>query len=583
MAIVWVLRQNTKKSTIFILSILTGFFAALAAIVLKNAVHLIRELLQAGFNMEARNYLYLAYPTVGILLAVLFVKKLIRRNLRHGIPNVLYSISRHNALLHPFHMFSSIVASALTVGFGGSVGLEGPTVATGAAIGSNVGRVFRLSYKQRVLLLACACSSALAAIFKAPVASIVFSLEVIMLDLTMASIVPILLATSTATLTSYFFLGQETIYPVQVKDAFELSQLHYYVILGILTGLFSVYVTKATMYIEGVFEKFRNTYLRIAVGGGILGALIFLFPALYGEGYEVVNACLKSNYDFLFTNSPFYPLRNSLTAAIGLLFLLAVLKVVAASVTFGSGGVGGLFAPTLFIGSAFGLLFAFVVNVVGGQDLPIALFALAGMAGTMAGVLHAPLTGIFLIADLTGGYQLFLPLMICSTLGYLSTRLFVSHSVYTHRLAKRKELITHNKDESVLTLMKVESLLETDFSTVMPDTTLGDLVEVVAQSKRNVYPVVDHQGYLVGILTLNDIRHVMFKQGLYGVVRVRDLMYMPEAYVELEDDMETIARKIQESGHFNLPVLKGGKYAGCVSRANVFSKYRKMLQEFSEH
>jgi CIC family chloride channel protein len=442
-------------------------------------------------------------------------------------------------------MFSSVIASALTVGLGGSVGLEGPTVSTGAAFGSNLGRLFRLNYKQLTLLLGCASAGAMAAIFKAPIAAIVFAIEVIMLDLTMASILPLLLASSSAILTSYFFLGQNVVYTFKIEHLFELHELPFYILLGIFTGLVSTYFTKTYVFMEErIFSKMQSVWHRLIAGGIMLGVLIAIFPTLYGEGYQDINACLSGNTDYLFKNNWFSGLENSFWIVAALLLFSVLFKVVAASATFGAGGVGGIFAPTLYMGVNAGMLFGLVTNYFGNSNLPVKNFALIGMAGMIAGVLHAPLTGIFLIAELTGGYQLFVPLMITASFSYLVVKIFNKHSVYTIQLAKRKELITHDKDQAILTLMNVKSLIETNFNTVTEDATLGDLVDVVSRSQRNIFPVVDNENQLHGIIFINDVRHIIFKQDLYDTTFVRDLMFMPEPIVDPDESMEDVAKKI---------------------------------------
>lgn len=580
--LVWRIKHIGNRQFVLLLSAVVGLGAGLAAIVIKNSVHLIQELLHFGISENYHNYLYFAYPAVGIFLAVLFIRYVIRRPVRHGIPNVLYSISKKHGHVSRHNMFSSVATSALTVGFGGSVGLEGPTVATGAAIGSNIGRLFHLNYKETVLMLGCACAGAMSAIFKAPIAAVVFALEVIMLDLTVASIVPLLIASATAALTSYFFLGQDVLYHFDLLVGFQMTDIPYYILLGILAGFVSIYFTRTYLFFGKIFEKIRRWWVKLSIGGLALGLLIFIFPALYGEGYEAINACLQGDYSYLFEKSLFYPYREKIGVVLVLLLLVVLFKVVATSVTFGSGGVGGIFAPTLFMGANMGLLFSLIINKFNLHELSERNFALVGMAGLIAGVLHAPLTAIFLIADITKGYDLFMPLMLTATFSYATIKLFESNSVYTIQLAKRGELMTHHKDKNVLKMMKVKDLLETDFQKICPEDTLGDLVQVVSVSKRNIFPVVDKENFLRGIVTLNDIRNQMFKPKLYNKVKVRDIMYSPMVHVNIEDSMEVIAQKIQDTGRFNIPVLDSGKYLGFVSRANVFSTYRRMLKHFSE-
>lgn len=580
--LIWRIRHVNNRNFVSMLSVLVGFGAGLAAVIIKNAVHFTREFLQNLTSAEYKTYLFLILPITGIFLAVMFIKYILRHPVRHGIPNVLYSISKNNSYIKSHNMFSSIITSTLTVGFGGSVGLEGPTVATGAAIGSNLGRLFHLNYKQITLLLGCACAGAMAAIFKAPIAAIVFALEVIMLDLTMASLIPLLLASSTAVLTSMFFLGKDVLYPVELDATFELRSMYLFILLGIIAGLTSSYFTRMYMYIGSIFDKFKNDYSKLLLGALSLGLLIFLFPSLYGEGYEEINMTLNGEFDYLFEGTIFASYSGSIIATIVLLVAVILMKVIATSATFGSGGVGGIFAPTLFTGSTLGLLFAISAEQIGINTTSITSFALVGMAGLLAGNLHAPLTGIFLIAEITGGYELFIPLMLTATFSYATVRYLEPNSVYTIQLARRKELFTHDKDKVVLSLMRIEKLIERNFSVVKPEMSLGEFVEVVAKSERNVYPVVDDENTFLGVVFINDVREIIFKQDLYNKIYVDEMMFMPTGIVTPEDSMESIAQKFQTTGNFNLPVLKDEKYLGFVSRAKVFSTYRRMLKHFSE-
>ncbi len=565
-----------------ILSLIVGIGSGLAAVVIFNLVHLIQNLLSKGINKEQFNFLYLIYPIVGISLSVIFIKYILRQRVGHGIPSVLYAISKNQAIIKAHNLFSSVITSALTVGFGGSVGLEGPTVATGGAIGANIGKVLRLSFRNRVLLLGCASAGAMAAIFKAPIAAIVFAFEVIMLDLTTKSIIPILISSTSATLTSYFFLGQKVGYPFEVKYEFLLSELPYFLALGVFTGLVSVYFTRAYMATGKFFERLNKTYLRLVVGGTILGVLILFFPALYGDGYEVINSALNGNTDYLFEHTFFSSFKESLTVSFILIIAIILLKVIATSTTFGAGGIGGIFAPTLFIGANSGLLFGSALKYLGLKDnVNISHFALVGMAGLIAGVLHAPLTGLFLIADLTHGYSFFMPLMITATFSYATIKYFESNNVYTIQLAKRNALLTHHADKNALILMKINRLIETNFKTVDKNATLGDLVKIISVSVRNIFPVIDKNGYFIGVVNLDEIRHIIFRPELYNKVKVSELLIVPTTHVSVDDSMEDVVKKIQQTGKFNIVVLKDGKYLGFVSRANVLLEYRKILKSFS--
>jgi CIC family chloride channel protein len=577
----WRKRNIPDRAFILILSVVIGFTVGLAAVIIKNLVDFIQVLVRKGYMFDRSNILLLVLPIIGVLATVLFTKYILKRNVGHGIPSVLYAISKTNGRIKSHNMFSSIISSALTVGFGGSVGLEGPTVATGAAIGSNIGRHLKLSYKQILTMLGCASAGAMAAIFKAPIAGTIFALEVIMLNLTMSSLVPLLISSVTAALTSYLFLGQNAFYTFTLGEAFSMSDTPFYLVLGLFTGLASVYFTRMYIFISKRFEIVKGWGNRLLVGGLLLGIMIFLVPSLYGEGYSGINNALTGNYDYLFEDSLYSGLKDNIIVLISVVAFLILFKVVATSVTFSSGGVGGIFAPTLFMGAHTGLLFAVVLNMLG-FDLEVSNFVLVAMAGMIAGVIHAPLTAIFLIAEITGGYALLMPLMITATISYLFTRIFVNNSVYTYQLAKRGELITHDKDKAALTLMDVGSLIESNFNTIHPDATLGDLVEVISKSVRNVFPVVDQERNFLGVVWVNDIRHIVFKPELYEDTYVRDLMFMPSPTVSPGESMEDVAHKFQTSSHYNLAVIDNGKYVGFVSRANVFSEYRSMIKNFME-
>jgi CIC family chloride channel protein len=564
-----------------ILSIIIGFIGGMVAVIMKNIVFYLRQLLTSDFSLYYSNIQYVIYPAIGIFLTLIFVKYILRQEVRDGIPNVLYAISKQYGIIKKHNMFSSVISSALTVSFGGSVGLEGPTVVTGAAWGSRLGKALGLNYKQIVSILGFASAAAMAAIFKAPVAAIVFALEVILFDMTMTALVPLLLASIVASLTSYFFLGQDVLYPFEVKYVFQLSETPYYIGLGLFTAIVSTYFIKFYVFSGKVFDRIKGWFWKFFIGSIALGLLIFLFPALYGEGYESINEALRGNMGFVFHESLFYTFRDNVTLGLLILFGILVTKVIATSLTFRAGGVGGIFAPTLFIGTMSGLFFAQVINHLGIAEVPVSNYALVGMAGLLAGVVHAPLTAIFLIAEITGGYELFLPIMLVATISYAMTRFLSPKSIYTIQLANRGEHITHNKDQAVLTMMDIKSLIERDFSTIHPDATLGDLVKVIANSTRNIFPVVDDENNFYGMIFLDQIRNIMFKPELYDT-SIRELLFMPNVVVQWDDDMETVASKFQRSGKYNLVVLKNGKYVGFVSRANVFSKYRQLLKDFSE-
>jgi len=565
------------------LAVVIGFLSGLAAVIIKNAVHFIQGVLTSGFDEKYNNILYIFYPVLGIIITVLFIKFILRQYVGDGVPSVLYAISKTKGILKKHNMFSSVISSSLTVGFGGSVGLEGPTVATGAAIGSNIAKALHLTYKQTVTLLAVASAGAMSAIFKSPIAAIIFAVEVIMIDLTVASLIPLLLASVTAALTSYFFLGMNVLYPFEIEQLFRMKDIWLYVILGIFTGLISFYFTRVYLFFQNLFSGISAWYWKLAFGGLLLGLLIFLFPSLYGEGYTATNSCLNGNTITLFENSLFYGFKDNITAVFVLMIVVMLLKVVAASLTFGAGGIGGIFAPTLFTGAHAGLLFALVFNHFGFYHISETNFALVGMAGLIAGVIHAPLTAVFLIAEITDGYGLFMPLMITAVISYMTIRIFTANSVYTIQLAKRGELMTHHQDKNVLSMIDIKRLIETNFKVVSYEATLRDLVNVIEGSQRNIFPVVDQEGQFRGHVILDNVRHVMFKPENYDNIMVKDLMNVPVYRISPQDTVEAVAQKFQASGKYNMPVLEQGKYLGYISKANLFGEYRTKLKEVSEY
>lgn len=576
----WQSKYIKHKNFVLILSVVVGLVSGIIAVIIKNSVHFIQTLLTGSFVKNYENYLYFAYPLIGLLLTVVVIKYIVKRPVRHGIPNTLYSISKRSGNVRRHNLFSSIITSAITVGFGGSVGLEGPSVVTSAAWGSNIGRTFRLDHKTKILLIGCAAAGAISSLFNAPVAAIIFSIEIFMLDLTMASLIPLLLSSLSAVLTSHFFLGDSILFHFKTITPFAAKNLPFYILLGMAAGLMSMYFTKSYFFFSNIFEKLKSDYLKAVVGGLLLGVLIFVLPPLYGEGYDIINALIEGNYETTLQNSPFYFFKDNFYFV--LLFLAAVvfMKSVATALTLASGGIGGTFAPSLFLGSATGFVFSKAVNFFGIGNIPESNFTLAGMAGTMAGIMHAPLTAIFLIAEITGGYELFIPLMITSAIAYLTVKYFVPNSIYTMELAKRGQLITHDKDQAVLTLMKLHNEIETNFETIQPEQTLEDLVNVVRKSKRNIFPVVDEHNRLLGIILLDNIRNIMFNQELYRKTKVHELMTLPPGSISSSDSMETVMKKFEETGAWNLPVADEGKYIGFVSKSKLFSAYRNLLTEF---
>ena len=585
----WREKKIKDKHFVLILSFVVGILTALAASLLKFLIEYIKHFLTENFDTTGVNWLYLVYPVVGIFLTGLFIRKVVRDDISHGVTKILYAISRRQSRIKRHNTWSSLFASAITIGFGGSVGAEAPIVLTGSAIGSNLGSVFKMEHRTLMLLVGCGAAGAVAGIFKAPIAGLVFTLEVLMIDLTMGSLLPLLVSSVTAATVSYILHGTEAMFEFRMDEPFLMERIPAVLLLGILCGLVSLYFTRAMNRIEGVFRRYSNPYIKLVIGGAMLSLLIFMFPSLYGEGYDTIHMLLNgtsvADWDKVMDNSIFYGYGNLLLVYLALVVLF---KVFATSATNGGGGCGGTFAPSLFLGCVVGFVFSHFCNGYSlapliSDNIPEKNFALMGMAGMMSGVMHAPLTGIFLIAELTGGYDLFLPLMMVSVSSYLTIMIFEPHSIYSMRLAQKGELVTHHKDKSVLTLMNLESVVETDFEQVHPENDLGEMVKVISKAKRNMFPVVDAQGMLLGIVILDDIRNIMFRQELYHRFTVGRFMVVPPARVNIEDSMEEVMRKFDETKAWNLPVVdEDGKYKGFLSKSRVLNTYRQTLVDFSE-
>lgn len=578
----WRVKNISQTQFVLILSLVIGILSGFAAVVLKNTIHFVRHLVLGETSEGGFNFLLLVLPMLGILITILIVKYFIKDSLSHGVSKILYAISKSGGFIKSHNTFSNVLASTFTIAFGGSVGAEAPIVLSGSAIGSNLGRLFRLNHKTIVLLIGCGASGAIAGIFQAPIAGVIFTLEVLMLDLTTLSIAPLLISAVSGTTISYFFLGKDAEFSFFLQAPFDLNNIPFYVLLGILGGFVSLYFNWSVLVIEQQYAKVKNTYIKWLIGGSILSILIFLFPPLYGEGYTTITALLESDMSTLMSDSFFFAIRDNAWGILVFLVLLVGLKVVATASTNGSGGVGGIFAPSLFMGGVTGFFFARLVNSFGMIKLPEGHFTLTGMAALMAGIMHAPLTAIFLIAEITNGYDLFIPLMITSTLSYLTIKNFQKHNIYTKRLAVKGELITHHKDKAVLTLMKLNKVIETDFHTVPARMNLGELVKVISQSRRNIFPVVNKQSELVGIVVLDDIREIMFNQEMYASTTVQDLMNVPPGFVELNDNMDQVMQKFEDTGAWNLPVVENGQYVGFVSKSKIFSVYRRVLIHYSD-
>ncbi|MFC2152155.1 chloride channel protein [Bacteroidota bacterium] len=580
--LIWRNKKISEKKFVLILSFIVGILSGLAAVLLKSTVHFTHHFLTEGFA-EGFNLTLLIFPISGIFLTVLFVKYFVKDKIGHGVSRILYALSKNNGRLKGHNNYSSIVASTLTIGFGGSVGAEAPIVLTGASIGSTLGHYFRLNFKSIALLVACGAAGAIGGIFKAPIAGMIFTLEVLMLDLTLTSIVPLLISSVTGATVAYFLMGEGVVLSVVNTQPFELNNIPFYILLGLLSGLISFYFTKTTLRIESSLKKVKNTFIKILLGGAVLAGLIFLFPSLYGEGTQTLQSLLNGNTEGIPKDRIFAFVMQSDWYLLVYLGMLLLLKVVAMSFTNGSGGVGGIFGPTLFVGGVTGYWLSHFINSFGFVKLPEGNFALVGMAGLMAGVMHAPLTAIFLIAEITGGYSLFIPLMITSTIAYITILWFTRHSIYTQRLAERGELLTHHKDEVVLTLMKLEKVIEKDCITVGVDDSLGQLIKAVSRSKRNIFPVLNNEEELVGIVLLDNIREVMFEREKYEDTFVSDVMISPPEVVDVKDNMDVVMKKFNSSGSWNLPVLKEGKYFGFVSKSKIFNSYRDVLVQVSEY
>lgn len=580
----WREKNITEKNFILILSLMVGILTAFAGLILKWLIHTIQTFLTNNFDITSANYLYLVYPVIGIFLSGLFVRYIVKDDISHGVTKILYAISRRQSRIKRHNTWSSLVASSITIGFGGSVGAEAPIVLTGSAIGSNLGSLFKMEHKTLMLLVGCGAAGAVAGIFKAPIAGLVFTLEVLMIDLTMASLLPLMISCVTAAAVTYMFTGFEAMFKFHMDYAFALERLPYVILLGIVCGLVSLYFTRTMNFCENIFRKYKNPYTKLLIGGATLSILIFLFPPLYGEGYDTINLLLDgkgySDWSITMNNSLFYGLPNFFLIY---LTLIVLLKVFASSATNGGGGCGGIFAPSLFLGCITGFVFANLSNHFEWSTmLPEKNFALLGMAGIMSGVMHAPLTGIFLIAELTGGYDMFFPLMVVSVCSYLTIMIFEPHSIYSMRLAKKGELLTHNKDKSVLVLLSTSSVIEKDFETVKPYMDLGDVVKTISKSRRNLFPVVNDNGELEGIVLLDDIRNIMFRPELYHRFKVEKIMTSPPARLNINDSMENVMKIFDDTKAWNLPVVdENNKYVGFVSKSKIFNSYRDILVKFS--
>lgn len=582
--LIWREKHMKERTFVSLLSLVVGIACGLAAMVLKWLIHVISGALISDMNVSEGNWTFIIYPVIGVLLATLYVRYVVRDDISHGVTRVLYAISQNKSRLKPHNMYTSIVGSSITIGFGGSVGAEGPIVYTGAAIGSNLGQAFRLSPRVLMILVGCGAAAGIAGIFKAPIAGMLFTLEVLMLDLTTVTVMPLLISSISAASVAYIFTGYDLEFFFVQSEPFIMERLPYFIGLGVMCGLVSLYFTRVMFTMETFFRKrLILPWRKTVVGCAILATLVFLFPPLYGEGYGAINSLLNGNPGSIVDGSIFYGDRANAMFIVLYIGMIILLKAFATSATNGAGGVGGTFAPSLYVGCMTGFFFAYLLNNLGfGLDLSVKNFALMGMAGVMSGVMHAPLMGIFLTAEMTGGYELFLPLLIVSTLSYGTIKIFEPYSIYTMRLARRGELLTHHKDKAVLTLLKMNSVIENDFLTVTPDMNLKQMVDTIARSSRNLFPVVDESNRLIGVVLLDDIRNIMFRPDLYRRMHVSRFMSVPSAKVQIGDTMETVMKTFDDTGAWNLPVVDGDKYVGFVSKSKIFNSYRRVLRHYSE-
>jgi len=583
--LIWKYKHVSERQFVYILSILVGFLAGLGTVLLKNLTHYIQLLFELDFFNNYQNSLYFIFPMIGLFLVYVIKQIWLKKHIGHGISSTLYAISKLGGIIPRYNIYAALITAPLTAGFGGSVGLQGPAVSVGAALGSNAARLFHMNTKTRMLLIGCAAAGAMASMFKAPIAAIIFAIEIFSLDIAFTSLVPLLLASVSAVVTSYMFLGTDVLLRFQLADKFEINDIGFYAVLGLVTALASVYFSKVFFAITNFFKQFKSRAVRFLIGGLAIGTMLYFIPPLYGEGYGIMNNLLKGDYIAAIGNTPFNLDLSNIWIVIGLLLGIGIFKAIAMTTTFGAGGVGGVFIPTLVMGSVLGNAFAKIINNLG-LDFHVSEsnFTLIGMTGLMAGVLHAPLTAIFLIAEITGGYELFVPLMIVSAISFAITKYYVSHSIYTLKLAQRGELMTHDKDKNVLMVLDINKVIETNFIILKPDMKLGAILKnAVAKSSRNHFPVVNDKHEFLGVIRLDDIRHMMFDSDLYDKVTAASLMHADAGIINYDEDkMNDIMDKFKSSGAWNLPVIKSGKYYGYISKSKLLTAYRQQLINFTQ-
>ncbi|WP_299156591.1 chloride channel protein [uncultured Tenacibaculum sp.] len=577
--LIWRYKNISERQFVYVLSVLVGFLAGIGTLILKNLTSFFQNILEGKFIKDIHHSLYFIFPIIGLVLVYYIKKRFIKKEIGHGISTTLHAISKRSGIIEKYKIYASLITAPITVGFGGSVGLQGPAVSTGAALGSTVSQLFHMNRKTRMLLIGCATAGAMSSMFKAPVAAIIFAVEIFSLDLAFASLVPLLLASVSAVVTSYFFFEKDALLGFELIDSFEIKDVFYYVILGVATGIASVYFSKIYFAITNFFKRIKKPIHKLIFGGIAIGLMLYLIPPLFGEGYNLINSLLEGNALAALEDIPYDVNFENVWVVIGFLLLITLFKAIAMTTTFAAGGVGGIFIPTLVMGSALGNVSAKIINQLGG-NVSESNFTLIGMTGLMAGVLHAPLTAIFLIAEITGGYDLFVPLMLVAAISFAVTKYFISNSIYTIELAKRGELITHNKDKNVLMMMKINSLIETNFKAVHSEMLLGEMLKKsVSNSNRNIFPVVDAEKQFLGIVLLDDIRPIMFDSEMYDKVTVETFMRSAPAIIFYNDSVAQVMQKFKESGAWNLPVIQNKKYVGFISKSKLLSAYRNKLIE----
>ena len=580
--LIWKYKHISERNFIYAMSILIGLLAGIGTVTLKNMTHFIQLLLEQKLIEDYQVTLYFVFPTIGLLLVYIYQKYILKRKISHGITSVLHSISKRNGIIKPFKIYAPLIVAPITAGFGGSVGLQGPALTVASAIGSNISQVFHINAKTRLLLIGCATAAAMASMFKAPIAAIVFAVEIFSLDLAFVSLIPLLLASISAIIMSYLFLGTDVLFRFDLQDKFIVNDLLFYVLLGLMTGVASVYFTKMYFFINNLFKKIKTPIQRLVIGGASIGIMLYFIPPLYGEGYSLINNLLLGDHLTALGENPFNEYMDNIWVVITLLLGVIVFKAIAMTATFAAGGFGGIFIPTLFMGSALGNVIAKVINNIGlNFSVSESNFTLVGLTGLMAGVLHAPLTAIFLIAEITGGYELFVPLMIVAAISFAFTKYFVPNSIYTSELAKKGQLITHNKDSHVLMIMEIDKIIEQNFISLNPEMALGQIVQnAVAKSSRNHFPVVNDENEFLGILLLDDIRNIMFDSEMYDKVTVKKLMHAAVDVINYDiDSVSDIMQKFKYTGAWNLPVTKNGKYFRFISKSKLLNAYRRKLVE----